>query len=175
MVTIASHYFRIGTAEEAEAAKKADKKYFYLEGKLHKHITYSRALDTLDAWSYPDRKRVQYSLTYARKHMQQAISMARAAWIIGIRRQTLRRNLDDGNIRWPQRSYSLDGRFVNGPWRFSEDHVLEIQNYFAAIARKNQKIRSRREVLALLRDEKIPYIKTDDGRFVPVWDAQIEW
>jgi len=157
--------------------------YFYLNGNLHKTLKRKRSEDLLIAWDYPNEKRVAYVLSHVQKSRQRAYSVPQVAKFMSRDPETIKRHMNNGEIKKPQYSYSLENRTRPIKYFFSEDEVREIHEFFKTIHRgrpridgevTTSKIPSSAELEAMMRNEKILYVKNDSGDFVPVW-KQPEW
>lgn len=157
--------------------------YFYLNGELNKTLETRRSDNLLIAWNYAQGKRVAYVLSDVYRHRQRAFTTGQVAKMMGRRLETIKRQLRDGNIRYPQAAYSLDGKDKVVRYLFSEEDVREVHEYFKTVhigrPRKDGGVTtsdlvSRAELEALMRNEKVLYTKAEDGTFTPVW-RQPEW
>lgn len=166
-----------------ERGRKQRAKFFYLNGKLHKTIYANRAGDLLIAWSYPDRARVTYILSDAKRLMQKAFDLREVTIMINRSRVHIERLILDGCIKAPQKMYSLDGKFKPGKYKFSEDDVMALHDYLLTVhvgrPRKDGLIKpgpmpSKAELRAMMRNNQVLYVKGKDGEFAPVWKA-VEW
>jgi hypothetical protein len=158
-------------------------RYFYLNGKLHRLLRQSRAEDILISWHYELEKRVAYSLSEVKKTMQHAYPISKVVKIIGKHEDTIKKHLYAGNLRYPQRVYSLNGNKTPGKYYWSEDDIREMHSFFKTIHRGRPRndgtitvgnMPSRAEIEALMRQDSILYVKNEDGSFTPVW-KQPEW
>jgi len=158
-------------------------RYFYLNGFLHKVIRRSRAEDLLIAWNYQEGKRVAYNLTDVNKNKQHAYPISQVVKIIGKHEDTINMHLRRGNLKFPQRSYSLNGNKTPGKYFWSEDDIRDMHDFFKTVHRGRPRLDgavtpgnmpSRAELEAIMKQENILYIKNNDGDFVPVW-KQPEW
>ena len=158
-------------------------RYFYLNGLLHKVLRRSRAEDLLVAWDYQNSKRVAYSLTDVNKNKQHAYPISEVVKIIGKHEDTINLHMRRGNLKYPQRLYSLNGNKTPGKYYWSEDDIRYMHDFFKTVHRGRPRndgkitpgnMPSRAEIEAMMRQENILYIKNDDGTFVPVW-KQPEW
>jgi len=170
------------SGKRRKTSKKLER-YFYLNGKLHKFLKSSRAEDLVVAWDYQDGKRVAYSLTDVNKNKQHAYSMSQVVKIIGKHEDTINMHIRRGNLRHPQRIYSLNGNKTPGKFFWSEDDIRSMHDFFKTVHRGRPRIDggitpgdmpSRAELEAIIKQENILYIKNNDGDFVPVW-KQPEW
>jgi hypothetical protein len=157
--------------------------YFYLDGDLNKTLETRRSDNLLVAWNYTQGKRVAYVLNDVYRRRQRAFTTGQVAKMMGRHLDTIKRNLREGNIRYPQAARSLDGKDKVVRYLFSEEDVREIHDYFKTVhigrPRKDGGVTtadllSRAELEALMRNEKVLYTKSEDGTFVPVW-KQPEW
>jgi len=158
-------------------------RYFYLNGKLHKLLRRSRAEDLVIAWDYELGKRVAYSLTDVNKNKQHAYQLKEVEKIIGRHHDTITMHMRAGNIKFPQRIYSLNGNRTPGKYMWSEDDIREMHTFFKTLHQGRPRLDggitpadmpSRAEIEAIMKQENILYIKNNNGEFVPVW-KQPEW
>lgn len=157
--------------------------YFYLNGDLHKVLKRKRSEDLLIAWDYPNEKRVAYILSHIQKNKQRAYSIPQTAKFMNRRPETIKRHIKSGDIKKPQYSYSFEDKNRVLKYFFSEEDVKEIHSFFKTVHRgrpridgdvTTSKIPSYAELEAMMRNEKILYIKNENDEFVPVW-KQPEW
>lgn len=147
--------------------------YFFLDGKIHKSLRVSRARDEIVAWSYPDKKRVMYSYSLVKKHMNRAYTLKEAAKLLNKHKITLEDYILEGKIQEPTRIYPISNP-EDGTWSMymlGEEDILKIHQFILDDGYSSS-TPSRSELLALLRHDTILYTKTTDGRFVPVWKAE---
>ena len=158
-------------------------RYFYLNSKLHKVLRRSRAEDLIVAWDYQMGKRVAYSLADVNKNKQHAYPIKEVVQLIGKHEDTIKMHLYRGDLKFPQRVYSLNGNKTPGKYFWSEDNIREMHDFFKTVHRGRPRIDggitpgnmlSRSELEAMMKQENILYVKNNDGEFVPVW-KQPEW
>jgi hypothetical protein len=158
-------------------------RYFFLNNKLHKVLRRSRAEDLLVAWDYQLGKRVAYNLTDVNKNKQHAYPISEVVKIIGKHEDTIKMHLYKGNLKYPEQSYSLNGKRTPGKYFWSEDNIREMHDFFKTVHRGRPRkdgaitpgnLPSRAELEAIMKQENILYVKNNDGEFVPVW-KQPEW
>jgi hypothetical protein len=150
---------------------KKDVKYFFLNGKIHKIISSSRAKDQIIAWSYLDSKRVLYPYSEVKKNMGNAYSIAQVGSMLNKHRVTIQDYILDGKIKSPQKIYPI-GRNSEYSWykyMFSDKDILDLHEYILESGH-SKNVPSKAELIALLKHSFILYTKTDTG-FVPVWKA----
>lgn len=146
--------------------------YFFLNGKIHKVLTRSRAKDELTAWCYPDGVRAMYSLSQVEKNMQQAYSMVQVAEMLNKHKVTIEDYIIEGKIRTPQRVYPIGN--PESKWykfMFNESDIMELHQ-FILDAGYTKNLPSKSELQAILKHNLILYTKTTEGNFVPVWKAE---
>ena len=92
----------------------------------------------------------------------------------------LARAIKRGDVPTPQYTYGIDENRNMYKYMLSEDDVLEFHRYFLTVhmgrPRKDGLVTPRampneRELRAMMRQQTILYVKTDDG-FVPSWEAE---
>jgi hypothetical protein len=157
--------------------KKKRLRYFYIDGKLHKVIHVNRPKNIVTTFSYPDGDYRQYQWTYIKRHHQRAYGVTDVANLVGRNRRYIARLMHQGEIKSPQKAYSLTtpDRFT---YYFNEEDVLEIQDYFANVhwGRKRKDglitpgpVPNRSELRAMMNDDIMMYMKGPDGSFKPIW------
>lgn len=165
---------------EVTTWKRKDPKklrFFYIDGKLHKIIHVNRPADVVTTFCYPDGDYRQYPWVWLKKNHRKAYGMQDVANMVQRRRRWIQAKMLEGNIRKPQKAYSLKNpdRYT---YYFSEDDVLEIQDYFANVhwgfKRKDGLITpgptpSKNDLRAMMNDDTLLYVRGNDGEFKPVW------
>lgn len=156
---------------------------FYLNGDLHRTLLVNRPEDILIAWNFTKGERVAYVLSDARQHMQRAYSVAEVAKIFDRDKKSIFRYIYNGNIEAPQKAYVIDNPEKKSKYYFSESDIYKLYDFLMTVnvgrprldgLRTPTKSPSKRELEALLRNDTILYVKTDDGEFTPVW-KQPDW
>ncbi len=157
-------------ARETRRRPRKEIRYFFLNGKLHKILSSSRAKDTLVAWRYEDSKRVLYPYSDATKSMETAYSIKQVGDMLNKHRVTIQDYILEGKILTPQKIYPIGGS-KDGWYKymFSEKDILDLHAYILESGH-SKNVPSKAELLALLKHNFILYTKTDSG-FVPVWKA----
>lgn len=158
-------------------------KYFYLNSDLHKVLRIVRAQDYVEAWSYREGKVKGYVWSDVRKRMENAIPLMKVSELIGRHRVQIENYILRGNIRTPQRLYSLDESRKPGKYMFSESDVMDLHDYLLTVhigrPRADGRITpknmpSKSELRAMMRHDTVTYVKTSDGEFTPVW-KEVDW
>lgn len=161
--------------------KSTKLRYFFLNGELHKVLSVSRAQDFVICWSFPQGKRVGYVWSDVRRNHKPAFKMQEVSKMIGRHRTNIERDILAGNIKSPQRSYTLDGKKRLLYYFFSEENVFDLHDYLLTVhigrPRLDGKITpgqmpSKAELRAMMKHDIVTYVKTEQGEFVPVWKEQ---
>ncbi len=144
--------------------------YFFLNKKLHKTISSSRAKDEIVAWSYLDKKRVMYSYSQVEKNMENAYTIKQVSDILNRHKVTIENYILNGKIKNPQKVYPI-GNTESKWFKFmlSESDIFDLHEYILE-AGYAKNLPTKAEIQALLKHNLILYTKTDSG-FVPVWKA----
>lgn len=147
-------------------------RYFFLNGKVHKVLSSSRAKDLIIAWRYEDSKRVMYPYLEAKKSMENAYSIKQVGEMLNKHRVTIQDYILEGKILTPQKIYPIGKTSEEGWYKylFSEKEILDLHAYILESGH-SKNVPSKAELLALLKHNFILYTKTDSG-FVPVWKAE---
>lgn len=158
-------------------------KYFYINGDLHKVLRVVRPSDFVEAWNYPQARRVGYVWSDVKKRMQRALTLQEVCKIINRHRVQVELYIINGKIKTPQRIYTLDGDRKPGKYFFSEDDVLDLHDYLLTVhigrPRKDGQITPRNmptkaELRAIMKHDLVTYVKTGDNEFQPIW-KEVEW
>lgn len=165
----------------------AQKSYFFLEGSLYKKIRQDSGRDLLVAKDIKTGKLVHFLLTEAKKKMKNAYDLAEVAKLVNRSKRTVQYYVVKGLIKDPARIYKDHVNSTGHRWstmKFSEEDILALHDYLMTVGggrpRKDgfeysgANIPSRRELLALLRQQPIFYMRTQNGDVVPVWSANNE-
>jgi hypothetical protein len=146
-------------------------RYFFLNGKIHKILSSSRAKDQVIAWCYPDAKRVLYPYSEAYKQMGNAYSVVQVAEMLNKHRVTIQDYILEGKIKTPQKIYPIGSLSKDGwsKYMFSEEDIFDLHEYILESGHSNN-MPSKAELVALLKHSFVLYTKTSTG-FVPVWQA----
>ena len=155
-------------------------KYFYLNKNLHKKLVINRGKDQIITWCYPLRKRVTYTYTETKRNYEPAFSTRQVADMLCRDYFVIARYIFKGDIEPPQHTYHIGetNREIFA-YYWHEDDVLKAHEFLSTVHRGRprndglvtpQHLPTRRELLALMRNEEVLYIK-DGDEFKPVWKA----
>ena len=157
---------------------KAKNRYFYLDGKLHRIIVVDRGGDMAYTWSYPDRARVGYIWSDLKRRKEPSFSLEDTAQLIGRHQRNIWNKMREGKIPSPQKTYSLDGQFRKGYYKFSVKDVMAVHDYYLTIPRGRPRkdgiivpkaMPTKAEIMAMIKNETVLYTKDKDRGFVPIW------
>lgn len=158
-------------------------KYFYLNSDLHKVLRVVRPQDFVEAWNYREGKIAGYVWSDVRKKMQRAFTLQDVSKMIGRHRVQLEKYILNGDIRRPQRIYTLDGDKKPGKYFLSESDVLDLHDYLLTVhvgrPRKDGRITpgrmpSKAELRAMMKHDVVTGVLRSDGEFVPTW-KEVDW
>lgn len=169
-----------GTSAQPRSKRKSKRvRYFYLEGdQLHKVLSTNRPQNLMVAWNFTQGKRVSYVLSDVRKRMRKAYTQDDVAKMFGRHPVRIDKTMRSGNVRLPQRIYTLDGNRRPGKYMFSEKDIYELHDYMMTVhrgrPRKDGRITpsglpSKVELRAMLNTDTALYVKNEDGEFVQVF------
>lgn len=146
-------------------------RYFFLNNKIHKVLSYSRSKDEMIAWCYPDKKRLLYSYSQVLKTMENAYTTKQVAQILNKHKVTIEDYILEGKIKFPQKVYPIGN--PESTWykfMYSESDIMDIHQFILESG-YSKNMPSKNEMRALLKHNTILYTKTTEGNFVPVWKA----
>lgn len=188
MADKASGKYNVGPPSLAPLERTATQKaHFFLDQKLYKVLTQDRAADILTAWDFTDKKIRQFVLSDAKRRMKNAYDTVEVAHLLNRNRMVIQGYVNQGKINSPVRIHEK-GRNAHGKpfnkMKWSEEDVLALHDYLLTVGggrpRKDgtlysaARIPSRRELLAMMRQQPMFYMKTAQGEMVPVWSAYNE-
>lgn len=168
-------------ADKAGRVKTPPLNVFFLNGKLHKKLRIVRPADTIETWCYPEHRRVAYTYSDVRKNYKPAFSTKQVAEMLGKSSRTLELTVQAGNIEEPAIMYTLSENKSRWAYRWSEEDIMGLHAFFLTVhrgrPRKDGKITPQQmptaaELRAIIRQEQIFYVKTEDGAFRPAWRAK---
>jgi len=158
-------------------------RYFYVNSDLHRVLRIIRPSDLVEAWNYRLGKRVGYVWSTTRKQMETAFTMQQVSTMIGRHRVQIENYILAGDIKTPQRAYTLDGEKKPGKYLFSESDVLDLHDYLLTVhigrPRKDGKITpgkmpTKAELRAMMKHELVTYVKNSENEFTPIW-KEVDW
>jgi hypothetical protein len=167
---------------------EAQKKYFFLDGKLYKKLRQDRARDVLWAWDFEEEKTVVMILSDAKRKMENAYDTLEVSQLVNRSRSSVLIALMDSKIAKPKminiKSYPNSWGKQWGQYKWSKEDILGLHEHLLNVGagrpRKDgtlysgTRLPTRGELLAMLRNQPAFYMKTSDGEMVPVWSAYNE-
>lgn len=169
------------TPLERTAAQKA---HFFVDGKLYRMVRQDRARDILSVWDYDEEKIAHFVLSDAKKRMKNAYDTIEVAKLLNRHRGSIQHYVSQGIINSPVRIYEKGMNSKGHPFtkmKWSEDDILALHEFLLTngggrprkdgILYSAARLPSRKELLAMMRQQPMFYMRTADGEFVPVWSA----
>lgn len=164
------------------------KKYFYVDGVLYRTIRADRANDIIRAWSYAENKVVGFVWSDVKRNMQQAFNTAEVCKLLNRTKKNLFEHLAAGAINPPfkigKQASDEKKNLQFGLYKWSEDDVLAMHEHYLSVGsgrpRKDGvtsaavRIPTRMELIAMMKQNRMIYIQSADGNFVPIFDNP-EW
>ena len=168
-------------ARNSQGKRRSPKlRYLYLNGELHKVLNINRAKDVIMMWSYPQHKRVGYTYSDVKKRMKRAFTTREVSKMLMRHPIVFTRAWNRGDLERPQEAYSIANPdlAISKGFYWSEEDILAMHEVLSNAYQGTKHVQppkrmpSRREVLAMIRHDAILYVRTDDGQFVPTWEAE---
>jgi len=170
------------TLINSQPKKKSRKlRYLYLNGNLHRVLHINRPSDIITMWSYPESKRVGYTYSDVKARMEKAFTTTQVCKMVNRTKVTVENCILNGDIEAPQFSYGLSEIRQKYQYLWHERDILALHEVLSSrhvgSPRKDGLINPRslpsaRELKAMIRHDAILYVKTNDGQFVPTWQAE---
>lgn len=161
---------------------RAQKSYFYIDGKLHQTIKSDRPNDILRAWCFEDKKLVTFILSTLRKQWQQAFDTIEVCRLLNRTKQNIASHVKAGAINPPYKIGVQENGF--GHFKWSEDDVIALHEHYLTVGsgrpRKDgilsaaPRLPSRLELIAMMKQQSMYYVRDAQGNFVPIFD-QPDW
>lgn len=170
----------LAKANVGSQKKRRKMRFFFWEDKLHKVLRINYPQNLVDAWCYSERKSVTLYYPEWRKNAKAALPTREVCKVLKVERTTLWRIIKRGEMRPPEKSYALDGKFIYKNNWWSEKSAIEAQEALVThhIGRPNgngvvmprQDLPTKEEVRAYYRNEQTLYIRSEDGKMIPIFD-----
>lgn len=157
-------------------------RYFYLDGDLHRSLHANIGADHLTAWNYPQHKMVGLSYRDVRRNAGRAFTTKEVSELVRRNRQTIENTIINGDIEAPQKTYALGDHQKGKEYKYmwSEQDVINLHQFLCTVHYGRPRndgmitpynLPSLRELRAMMRQEVVLYMKNEDGKFVPTWEA----
>ncbi len=166
--------------EYSKPLNKTNWNYCYINGELHRKLHINRPHDIITMWCYPRNKRVTYSYADVKSRRQPAFTSTEVAKMVMRHWCILERAILAGEIEPPQATVGEPGH-NRKRYMWSEDDIMALHEVLltkhSGWPRVDGRIipkamPTRAELRAIIRNNPILYVKTDDGKFVPTWQAE---
>lgn len=154
-----------------------------MQDQLHRVLSINHPNDICVAYNFIEERRVGYVWSDLRRKYEKAFTLTEVSRMVGRHRVNIEKYILAGNIKAPQRAYSLSDTKRPGKYFFSEKDVYDLHDYLLTVhigrPRKDGKVTpgrmpSKAELRAMMRHDVQMYTKTDSGEFIPVW-KEIDW
>lgn len=83
-------------------------RFFFWDGKLHRTLFIDRPRNTIIAFCYDDKKKVQFVYSHIRVHRERAWRTSEVAKLMNRSRVTVQRYISEGLVSRPAMTYSMD-------------------------------------------------------------------
>jgi hypothetical protein len=166
---------------------KNQKSYFFLEGRLYKLLREIRPTDMLVAQDMETKKVCHFILSDAKRKMKNAYDTIEVARMLNRTRSVIQTHVLNGAINPPIMIHTKGKNMYGHPFgtrKWSEEDVIALHEHLLTVGagrpRKDgilypgTRLPSRKELIAMLRNTPMFYMRTASGEFVPVWSAQNE-
>lgn len=155
---------------------------FFLNGKLHRRLRIVRPEDKIETWCYPDQRRVVYTYSDVKKNYKPAFTTREVGEMVNraprvVERMAREQVFDPA----PPMMYTLSSAMNPYGYRWSEEHIMGLHSYLLTVHRgrprkdgrttPSSNLPTARELRAMVRQEQVLYVRTEDGEFVPTWRA----
>lgn len=158
------------------------KRYFYVDGLLYRIVRADRANDLMRAFCYVDNRVVDFVYSDVKRRSQQAFDTREVCVFLNRTKKNVLEHLAAGAINPPYKIGVQANGF--GHYKWSEDDVLALHAHYLTVGsgrpRKDGMIGSaprmptRLELIAMMKQQRMIYVKDADGNFVPIFD-QPDW
>lgn len=155
---------------------------FFINGELVRLLHSNRAANVCSLYNFNQSKEQNMLYTDFKKHRKRAYTVANTLRIFKRSRMQLERWIKDGIIPPPVGATPGGVRKFTKLSYYSEDNIFAIRSAISKIhkgrPRKDGRITaskdipSERDLRSLLGDAIMLYTKTEDGRFIPVWQEE---
>lgn len=178
-----------GDAFTIEPLKRSpgQKSYFYLDGKLYKTVYQDRSGNILHAFDFQDNAVKAMVLSDAKRKMKPAFDTSEVSRMINRHPVTIFRRMKGTDMVRPVMIATKKRNFQGDIWgvyKWSPENVLELHDLFMkqlsrvsvqdGVKHTPRRFPSRKELIAIMRNQPMFYMKTSDGEMVPVWSAYNE-
>lgn len=171
-----------GKRKQPIESVKPSAKIFFLNNDLVRLVYANRANNICILYNFNQSKEQNMLYTDFKKHRKAAYSIVNTLKIFGRSRMQLERWIKDGIVPEPTGAVNGGKRVFQKLSYYSEDDIFTIRSAVAKIhsgrPRKDGRITTRKDVpsekdlRSILGKGIMLYTKTEDGRFIPVWQEE---
>ena len=167
--------------EKLERRIKPANKLYFINDKLCRVIAVNRGLNIAYFFNLTDQKNQTMLLSDFKRHRKRAYTVKKAASLLDRTTMQIHRYIKSGMIKPPVGVLPGGERMFTQKSYYSEDDIFEIRNAMAAIhhgrPRKdgiiiNNRVLTEKDLRAKMGDAITLYTRTEDGRFIPVWQEE---
>lgn len=167
--------------EDLERGIKPSNKLFFINNKLCRVIASNRGMNIVYLFNITDQKEQTMLLSDFKKHRKRAYTVRKACQLLGRTKMQVYRYVANGMVKPPVGILPGGERVFTKKAYYSEDDIFEIRNVMSTIHRGrprkdgkivNNNVLTEKELRAKMGDAIMLYTKTEDGRFIPVWQEE---
>lgn len=156
-------------------------RYFFVGGKVHKLIRLSYSRDEIHAWCYDDEQVKVYQWSDVRRRGMRGFTFSQVSKMVHRTRRQILNYIYNGELKDPPKVLTPGTNYRQRI--FSEEDVIKIQEIMTTKHRGRprkdgmitlKRVPSRQEVVASVKHDMTLYVRTKDGKFVPLYLAE-DW
>lgn len=168
--------------EEGERRIKPSSTIFFLNNELVRVIASNRGANIIYLFNITTDKQQSMLLSDFKKHRKRAYLVVDVARLLNTTTQAINRYIWSGLIDPPTGATVSGKREFHKRSYFSEDDVFKIRDAMTTVHRGrprkdgiviNKGVLTEQELRAKMGDALVLYTKTDDGRYIPIWQETI--
>lgn len=166
------------TVIDRKSITRKNSKIFFLNGDLHKIVKTNASANVCHAYNYAKKEVVKYTYSDYKKFKKTAYRISDVAKMMRRHEDRIRRAIWNLEVTRPA---IIEYETKIGTYYFSEENIYEIRDYFANVHRGrprgdgivvSKNVPTVAELDAILGKKPMIYIKTEEGKYVPVWSAE---
>lgn len=182
-----AHYNVGPPAYNPPPRSRALKKYFFLDGKLYRKDFQNRTTNVLKAWCFDTNRVELFVLSDAKRRMKNAYNTKEVALMLNRTPVSIQNHISAGSINSPKRIYQKGMNARGKPFsvmKWSDEDILALHSHLLTSGRGRPRkdglvlsaprLPTRKELLAILRNQPMFYMKSSSGEMIPVWSAYDE-
>ncbi len=164
-------------------------KYFYLNGELYRKMSINRPMDLISVWRVSDATFLTFPYSETKKRIRPAFYTPEVCALINRHRVTIMDKIHEGAFPRPQRAWPItmpidqrDQTNTTARLLWSEEDIMKAHDFFSKQTRgparripvvsvEAKNMPNKRELVSLIKNQQITYVKSKEGEFVPLWKA----